>query len=280
MNDTHDPRQIAIDLIDVPEDRARAYDDAEAQVLASAIDAQGLFHAIRLRSNGDRFTLVAGLHRLRAFEKLGHSTIPCKMSQAQSDEEARLEEVMENLGRGELTALDRCHHLYELKKAWAVVRSKPLSEVLARDGGKTFPTQTEEDEQVFGFAKSVAEKIGLTKRAINMAVKIWTDLTPDSRTRLVGTRTATKQSEIKLLSEQSAKLQVRILDMLLSDPQVASNVSEAIELLTNGTRPSIHERRFESVNKAISSLDDDILDRVLTANEDRVIASLKRRGRI
>jgi len=36
-------------------------------------------------------------------------TIAARVSDAETDDQARLQEVMENLGRNELIALDRCH---------------------------------------------------------------------------------------------------------------------------------------------------------------------------
>jgi ParB family chromosome partitioning protein len=220
------------------------------------------------------YVLIAGLHRLRAFELLGRAAIPARVLSERSTDEARMDEVLENLGRNELTALDRAQHLYELKVVWD--RMHPD---FANGGGKTFPTG-DEKVQIFGFATEVAEKIGMSKRAINIAVKIWTGLTPDSRRRLVGTKTASNQSEIKALSEQSPARQERIMDMLLSDPPIAASVADALVLIEAGSRPSEVEKRYQAVHRAIEALDDHTLDRVVLAHEGRVIASLRRQGKI
>ncbi|TKD17923.1 chromosome partitioning protein ParB [Rhodobacter capsulatus] len=266
--------EIPLDRIDVPEDRARNFDPMAASALAAILKVQGIMHPIRVRADGDRFRLVAGLHRLRAFEINGMAEIPGTISNARTDEEARLEEVMENLGRNELTALDRAQHLYELKVVWD--RMHPD---FANGGGKTFPTG-DEKAQIFGFATEVAEKIGMSKRSINIAVKIWTGLTPDSRRRLVGTKAASNQSEIKALSEQSPVRQERIMDMLLSDPPIAASVADALMLIEAGVRPSEVEKRYQAVHRAIEALDDHTLDRVVLAHEERMIASLRRQGKI
>jgi len=271
---------IALDAIRVPEDRARSFDAQGAAALAGLIEAQGLMHPITVTphfaSTEDHpiYVLIAGLHRLRAFEQLGRETIPARVLSERSDDESRMDEVLENLGRNELTALDRAQHLYELKMVWD--RMHPD---FANGGGKTFPTG-DERAQIFGFATEVAEKIGMSKRAINIAVKIWTGLTPDSRRRLVGTKTASNQSEIKALSEQIPARQVRIIDMLLSDPPIAASVADALVLIERGVRPDIFEKRYTTAHKAIEDLDDVTLDRVLLAHQDRVIASLRRQGKI
>lgn len=277
---TSDVHLIPLDLIDAPRDRARGYDEATAEALAVILKAQGLMHPIRVRQMGERYALIAGMHRLGAFRINGEGAIPATVSSAATDDEARLEEVMENLGRGELIALDRCHHLYELKTAWEASRARPLVEALAGEGGKTFSTSGPEVE-VFGFARSVAEKVGLTKQAINLAVKIWTDLTPASRLRLVGTDLARKQTEIKALSEQKPAMQAKILELIEdADHPDIQNVAGALSYLERGVEISPAEKQFRAINTAFSRLADDALDMVVQNNADRMIASLKRLGRI
>lgn len=271
---------IALDAIRVPEDRARSFDVDGAAALAGLIEAQGLMHPITVRqhyaSTEERpwYVLIAGLHRLRAFELLGRATIPARVLSERSSDEARMDEVLENLGRNELTALDRAQHLYELKVVYE--RMHPETKAGVAGGKARQGTATE----IFSFAESTAEKIGLSQRAIRIAVKIWTGLTPDSRRRLVGTKTASNQSEIKALSEQSPARQERIMDMLLSDPPVATSVADALVLIEAGSRPSDVEKRYQAAHRVIEALDDHTLDRVVLAHEERVIASLRRQGKI
>lgn len=265
----------------VPADRARDFDESNAQALAALILSQGLFHPIRVRPDGGKYHLVSGLHRLRAFEINGAKRIPATVSGADSDDAARLEEVMENLGRGELIALDRCHHLYELKGAWLSLHPE------AAAGGDRKSTKAQslrfdpDGPQILGFAATVADKIGLGVRTIEVAVKIWTDLSASSRLRLSGTGLATKQTELKALSEQKPAIQTKILDLILSDdhPDIR-NVAGALEFLEGGVDLTPIEKRYRVISEGFKSLSDNSLDRLLTENEERVIASLKRRGRI
>lgn len=261
--------------ITIPADRARGYDENNAQALATLILAQGLFHPIRVRHDGNGYRLISGLHRLRAHEINGAETIPATVSHTATDEDARTEEVMENLGRAELIALDRCQHLYELKKAW-----ESLHPDFANGGGKTFPTGTDQPE-IFGFATETAEKIGLSKRAINIAVKIWTHLSPTSRLRLAGTDLARKQTELKALSEHRPVTQAKILDLILGDehPDI-QNVSGAVAFLEGGVEESPAEKQFRSISTAFGKLADDAIDMIVQNNADRMIASLKRLGRL
>lgn len=279
---TFDLHDLPLASIIVPETRARDLDPAWVEALSRLIEAQGLFHPIMVRPTEGEFRkyhLVSGLHRLRAFEALGRPSIPAFLSAAASDDEARLDEVMENLGRQELIALDRCHHLYELKQVWQAMHPA------ATRGGdrKSIKVQTlhfdPSEPEIFGFAESVAERIGLSRRTIFAAVKIWTGLTAASRRRLVGTDLAHKQTELKALSEESPARQAKILDLILGEdhPDIG-NVAAAIVFLSDGVTPTAVERRFQAVSRSFGALDDLTFDNVVAAHEERVIASLKRRG--
>ncbi|MCX2697046.1 ParB N-terminal domain-containing protein [Ochrobactrum chromiisoli] len=300
---------IKLSDIEVPEDRARDLDMDWAQALAFMIAAQGLINPITVRMVDGLPRLVAGLHRYTAFGLLEWSTIPARISNAASDDEARLEEVMENLGRNELNALDRCHHLYELKQVHERLHPE------TKNGGdrkseirtQKFRSDCESDE-IFGFAAVTAEKIGLSRRSIEIAVKIWKDLAVDSRQRCAGTWLADHQAGLKLLSERSHIDQAKLLDLLFSNPPKAKTVPEAISILANGVAQTATEKKLDTVRNSLKGLPDTVaasvvderlaemrksidvlssffakledteLDKVVEQNETRIIASLQRRG--
>jgi len=295
--------------IDIPEDRARSFDPDEAHGLAVIIDQTGgLLHPIRLRTVGNRFRLVAGLKRLEAVRLLGWTAIPFTLSNVESDDEARLEEVMENLARPKLKALDRCHHLVELKQVYERLYPETKNGANGGVGGKR------NENEIFAFSLDAAEKIGLSRRSIELAVKIWTNLTPASRKRCTGTWLADHQAGLKQLSEQSEGDQVKVLDILFADPPKATNVPDALTILENGRVLTHTEKKIAAVKKTLKELppsvasdvaaasnaarlaemqksiatlsrffgklEDAELDEVVEKNEERIIASLKRRGRI
>lgn len=276
---------IPLDQIEVSSDRAKDFDPAWAEALAAIIAQQGLLHPIRVRLVGERYRLIAGRTRLEAYRLLNRPDIAATVSDAATDDAARLEEVMENLGRAELIALDRCHHLFELKQVWE--RMHPET----KHGGdrksqemqaeiKTQKMRLDHANEIFSFAQETARKVGLSLRTIQIAVKIWTDLTPDSRQRLAGTPWAERQSELVLLSGENTKRQAAILDKLLAQNARVSSVADAIGLLNNGTLFDDVERKFLTANKVFCKLADPVLDRLIAANEERIVASLKRQGRI
>ena len=103
--------ELPLASIEVGSDRARDLDPAWAEGLAGSIAAQGLMQPIVVRPLDGRYGLVAGLHRLEAFRLMGRETIPAVLHALFTEDEAKLAEVMENLARNELIALDRCHHV-------------------------------------------------------------------------------------------------------------------------------------------------------------------------
>lgn len=265
---------IPLDKIEVPTDRARHFDPIWADGLARSIAAQGLLHPIRVRVVDNAYHLVAGLLRLEAHRLLGRARISAFVSDAATDDEARLEEVMENLGRAELITLDRCHHLYDLKQVWERMYPETKAGVA---GGKARQGTANE---VFSFATATAAKVGLSQRTIQIAVKIWSDLSAESRQRLAGTPWAEKQSELVLLSGEKPKRQAEVLDKLLAQNARVSSVSDALGLLNNGVIFDDVERKFLTANKGFAKLPDQVLDRLIAANEERIVASLQRQGRI
>ena len=276
--------EVPLASIEVGNDRARELDPFWAEGLAAIIAAQGLMTPILLRPiEGGRYRLVAGLHRLEAFRLMDRPAIPAHLSEAGTDDEARLQEVMENLGRAELIALDRCHHLYELKQVWermypqAVHGGDRKSDAIKSQSLALDPNAPE----AFGFAKATAEKIGLGISSIKAAVKIWKGLAPQTRARLPGTELARKQTELKALSEiPTPAKQTKVLDLILGDMHPIENVAQALAFLENGVAPNAHERAFVKVSASLAALDDTLFEDVIIANEARVVAALKRRGRI
>jgi ParB-like chromosome segregation protein Spo0J len=106
------PTSISLADIDVGP-RLRAIDEKQVQALAESMgSAIGLTTPITIRREGQRWKLVAGLHRLEAARRLGWHEIQAVIMVG-SEREARLWEIAENLHRADLTVLERAEHLAE-----------------------------------------------------------------------------------------------------------------------------------------------------------------------
>jgi ParB family chromosome partitioning protein len=121
-------RHVALDQIRVP-DNVRALDDAHVQALAGSIALQGMLVPLVVRTDGDRFELVAGFHRIAAARSLGLADVPVVVRDAQTEDADR---AVENI-----TSCRRRHEVInadsivmptsELK--WPAVRDEPGGEV-------------------------------------------------------------------------------------------------------------------------------------------------------
>lgn len=132
---------VKISKIKVSDDRARNLDLEWAEALAVMFKDHGNKTAIEVRTDGDDYQLVAGLHRLEGAKIAKWDELTVQLVEAVTDHEAaefKLHEVIENIGRRELTILDRAHHFYDFQKAYETLHPE-----LKKGGNK----QTELDEE-------------------------------------------------------------------------------------------------------------------------------------
>ena len=73
---------ISISTIRVPAKRAKSLDPAKVQDIAEDMIEHGQTTPIQLRSDGDGFVLIEGLHRLEARRALGEPTIEAYLVRA------------------------------------------------------------------------------------------------------------------------------------------------------------------------------------------------------
>jgi ParB/RepB/Spo0J family partition protein len=96
------PEHVHIDLIDVDDANVRELDEAHVDALAGSIELRGLINPVTLRPNGERFTLVAGYHRLAACRKLGITEIPAS---SREQDATSADTAAENILRKDLSPL-------------------------------------------------------------------------------------------------------------------------------------------------------------------------------
>ncbi len=109
--------EVAIDRI-VGNSRQPRTEFVEAAIksLAASIETNGLLQPILLRrmpGQSERYELVAGERRWRAFKSLGKATIPSIVQQA-TDGEAAVRSLVENIQREDLNPMDRAFALRRL----------------------------------------------------------------------------------------------------------------------------------------------------------------------
>lgn len=106
---------VPLAMIDIQDDaNGRATLNHEhAQDLADQIGRDGLLHPISLRPNGERFTLIAGRHRLEAFRLLGWTHAPSTVHYV-TDYTAGVLRMSENVSRSQLSPAEEAMQLAAL----------------------------------------------------------------------------------------------------------------------------------------------------------------------
>ena len=99
-------REISLDLIDEPVGVVRMEIDPEkVQDLAENIQQVGLLQPINVRPRGERFEVVAGHRRYKAFQVLSLEKIPCIVGDF-DDVGSAVARASENLRRVDLTPIE------------------------------------------------------------------------------------------------------------------------------------------------------------------------------
>jgi hypothetical protein len=115
-------QMLGLDSIAVSPNRLRALKQEKINSLAESMNKQGLLHPILVRSrNNIGFTLIAGWHRLEAARQLRWEAIRVEIREGLSDEQAELDEIDENLIRGDLSPAETALHHARRKQLYLVV---------------------------------------------------------------------------------------------------------------------------------------------------------------
>jgi ParB family chromosome partitioning protein len=205
--------RLSIGSIHIGE-RQRPIDEEYAQALASSIAERGLINPITVRSTPAKnkgktpYTLVAGGHRIRAFELLERAEIEA-MVVAADETEAQLIEISENLYRNELSAIDRAVFVSKFREIWEEQNGQ-----INPNGGRPSKKQGH-DDPVFSapgieLSKRVQERLGVSHETYKRISRIAKNLHPDLRARLRGTEAETDQSQLLKLARLEPEKQLRM----------------------------------------------------------------------
>jgi len=102
-------REVAVHLVEPnPYQPRKEFSDEALAELVESIRAEGLLQPIVVRAVGDRFQLIAGERRWRAFLQLKLKSIPARVMTS-SDASAASLALIENLQRADLNPLEEAH---------------------------------------------------------------------------------------------------------------------------------------------------------------------------
>ena len=259
------PTLIKIDLIDSA-GRLRGADPAYVEGLAESIRVSGLDNPISVRPIGDRYQLVAGLHRLEAHRFLELPEIMATVLDV-SEDEARLIEIDENLFRKQLTPLDRAIFLASRREIY--LRLNPDA---TRGGDRGNQHSGGRQSDTMSFSRATAEKMDLSERTIERSVQIAERIPRDLLTALADTPLANNQKELLRLSGSSEEMQRQIVDRLTRAEGPARTLKAAVAEIGGHTEP-----KDDPADVAYRQLLDR-WDRAPKKARDRFIDELKQRG--
>lgn len=173
---------LPTDLIDVRDD-ARAVDETAIAGLAESIAAVGLINPIRVRANGDRWEVIAGVHRLMAHRQLGLAEIECNVV-TDDDLHAELAMIDENLIRLELSASERSVSMSRRRDIY----NQLFNPIVGR-GGDRKSDQVSEGQLIDPtFAEQTAAATGLTERTVYKMLERGDKVIPEVIEMIRGTK--------------------------------------------------------------------------------------------
>lgn len=206
------------------------------KALAISIAENGQDKPIDIVQCKDGFELIAGGHRLAAVLELNHETIEADVySEAEfnSTHKKRLREIRENLERFELNALEKAVSVAGYKESFEALNG-------AAKRGRKKATEIDPEEMSAKFAlnfNEAAQKIfGLSRRSVFLSLKI-ASIDAKVRDRIANHSIANNQSDLLALAEETAELQSKVCDLLLSEPPSAKSAIEAISSFSNTPKP-------------------------------------------
>ena len=142
--------------------------------LARSIAAVGLMNPITVTQDN---TLIAGLHRLEAVKLLGWTEIECVVSKADGLQ-AELAEIDENFVRAGLSNRELGDLLLRRKELYEAIHPETRQ---GQRNGQTAKNANSSLLETKSFAQDTADKLGVSKRAVEQLVQTARDLTPEAK---------------------------------------------------------------------------------------------------
>lgn len=206
--------------------RMRPADQEAVERLAADINDRGLRSPIEVAAKAKGgYRLVAGFHRYTVYQLLGQDEIECFVRKGNLTE-LRRDELLENLARKELSALEYAQFTAELKRVYMELTG-------ARNGGDRKSTDFKQEKSecqvgtLISWYDEVANISGKGVRTLKRAASIGERLSPAIADRLRGTAWEYNQQQLDLLCKLELDEQELVADLLLSEENPAKSVNEA-----------------------------------------------------
>lgn len=225
------------ELLPNPHQPRRTIDPQGINELAASIERHGLIQpiVIRRRTEDDRYELVAGERRWRAFQHLGRETIPALLATGDAEELA----LIENLQREDLHPLDEAVALERLKN-----RHGYTHETLAKSVGRSRTVVTEmlQLNTLPENLREEARRHAVTRNALLQMVRI-----TDPRKRAAAWEALKQGASIRQIRAQRSKGGSGKAGSSDGLVRIASKLLRDIEASPDGARASLASDRGRDV---------------------------------
>ncbi|MFV0497279.1 MAG: ParB/RepB/Spo0J family partition protein [Candidatus Fimivivens sp.] len=222
---------VPLDSIDAnPAQPRQIFEQTALEELALSIKENGLISPILIRKKGDRFELIAGERRFKAFKMLGETSIPALLEEADDRRSATLA-IIENMQRKNLTFFE------EAQAIELLIKTQTLTQQQAAERLGFSQSAIANKLRLLRLPKDQVERLiatGLTERHARALLP----LCDDARIEAVVTRiikehptvTQTEKLVEGLQKQQKPKQGGRIL--ILKDLRLfTSTISHAVEVM-------------------------------------------------
>lgn len=169
--------KLSISKIHVDKNR-REINESKVDEIAESIEEIGLLNQITVTKNGDDYKLVAGAHRLKAFQKLGRKEIPAHIINT-SALKIELAEIDENLIRNELHWTEQDDQIARRKEIYEQLY--PETKAGGDHGNQHTGGKSQNLQSAKSFTKDASNKTGKSERSISESVRRSKGLTPKAK---------------------------------------------------------------------------------------------------
>lgn len=224
-------RLVPLDSIDAnPAQPRQIFEQKALEELATSIKENGLISPILVRKIGDRFQLIAGERRLKAFKMLGETSIPALLEEADDRRSAALA-IIENMQRQDLTFFE------EAQAIALLIKTQDITQQQAADRLGLSQSAIANKLRLLRLPKRQVDRLimaGLTERHARALLPLCGDERLENVvTRLVKERPTVTQTEKLVESvqkQQKSKQGGRIL--ILKDLRLfTSTIRHAVEVM-------------------------------------------------
>ncbi|MGB0683367.1 MAG: ParB/RepB/Spo0J family partition protein [Magnetovibrionaceae bacterium] len=247
--------------------RVRPVDQVFVEGLAADIAERGLQSPITVNKtrSGGKFDLEFGRHRLEAFKLAGMEEIPAFVTPPKTKADRLVGELLENLQRAELTALERCLSLSALKAVYLKKRkAKPSA-------------QTEENLATLrDWYEAVAIRQHRSWKTTERQAIIGDKLDRKLTSRIAALEICDNQRDLETLSKYGAETQAKLVAAIEAEETVNS-VAEAVAWVEgrNVEKPSATDTLLDRFNRAPKA---DRIALMLKATDDDFAEAALQRG--